>query len=225
MNQSTSADAISSRWVDDIVHVMEKLGGTASLEQINLEIESLRPARRANWKAMIRKTIQLHSSDSRTKKTNQPDLFFSVGGIGSGIWGLRSGLEDTPDAIDVDPEPVIYGGTTEPKRVELKSYRVLRDTELARQLKLLYRDRCQICNIALELAPGRTYSEAHHIIPLGKHKGPDTPGNIIVLCPNHHALCDYGAIRLDMKKLRVMSGHAISPESVDYHNERLLKTK
>lgn len=221
MEQQMNDEATASRWVEDIVRVLEDLGGVASLEQINQEIPDIRPSLSETWRNTIRRTIQQHSSDSNTKKLNQPDLFFSVGGLGSGVWGLRSLVENTPDAIDVNPKPVISEGTVNPERVVQQSYRILRDTELARQLKLLYRDHCQICETALELAPGRRYSEAHHIKPLGKHHGSDTPGNVLVLCPNHHALCDYGAIKLERDQMNVKDGHNVSSANLEYHNRHI----
>lgn len=74
----------------------------------------------------------------------------------------------------------------------------------------------------LQLGDGRTYSEAHHIIPLGReHGGPDLADNIIVLCPNHHALCDYGAMRLEIAAIRQIPGHQIGQASVEYHNTQI----
>lgn len=160
------------------------------------------------------------SSDSAGFK-HREDLFFSVYGLGHGVWGLRSAVTETPVAVDMpaDPPP----GQPTPARVEQLTYRVLRDTPLARKLKLLHRDRCQLCGEALRISPSRTYSEAHHIIPLGgRHNGPDIASNIIVLCPNHHALCDHGAIRLDRASIRTVPGHEISDESLAYHNERIV---
>ena len=80
----------------------------------------------------------------------------------------------------------------------------------------------QLCDETLRISETTTYSEAHHIIPLGsKHNGPDIAGNIIVLRPNHHALGDFGAIRLNRSDIRTVVGHDISGESFKYHNERI----
>ena len=40
-------------------------------------------------KGGIRKNIQLHSSDCATYDAKNEDLFYSVEGLGKGIWGLR----------------------------------------------------------------------------------------------------------------------------------------
>ena len=46
--------------------------------------------------------------------------------------------------------------------------------------------------------------EVHHIKPLGSgHQGPDYPGNMLVLCPNHHAAFDLSTMALDPETLEV----------------------
>jgi predicted restriction endonuclease len=70
---------------------------------------------------------------------------------------------------------------------------------------------------------GRTYSEAHHIRPLGApHLGRDTRDNIIVLCPNHHAQCDFLAVTIDLASLRLHPDHAINQKHIEYHNDRVI---
>ncbi len=111
-------------------------------------------------------------------------------------------------------------GSPAPGRVETTTYRILRDTELARQVKLLHKFRCQICGHTILLPGGRYYAEAHHIRPLGKpHDGPDLIGNILCLCPNHHAELDYGVATIELSALRHTKGHAIDPVYVKYHNQ------
>jgi len=107
-------------------------------------------------------------------------------------------------------------------RVECTTYRILRDTELARRVKRWHKFRCQICGDFIELTDGTRYAEAHHIKPLGgEHKGPDVAGNILCLCPNHHAECDYGTIRLSMKTLRHADNHLVDPSFIKYHNKEI----
>ncbi len=119
----------------------------------------------------------------------------------------------TPTAVDVE-EP-------QPSRVEVHTYRVLRDTLLARKLKALHQDSCQICGTRISLGDN-TYSEAHHIRPLSNpHNGPDVPENILVLCPNHHVMCDYGAIRLDISGLRTHPNHRLGRKFIEYYNQQI----
>jgi len=80
--------------------------------------------------------------------------------------------QSTPFAADIN-EPEI----TEKHLVT--TYRVLRDTALARRIKADNNYKCQICGERILLNKDNPYAEAHHIKPLGSpHNGPDHPGNI-----------------------------------------------
>lgn len=113
-----------------------------------------------------------------------------------------------------------------PERVETTTYRILRDTELARQVKMLHDYKCQICGRTIELHDGSFYAEAHHIQPLGTpHNGPDKKGNIICVCPNHHAELDYGVIPLLTLDLNKSSCHIIDEQYMNYHDHEIYKPK
>jgi hypothetical protein len=213
---------MSNSWDRDIVASFEALGGSASYEDLYAHIAAIRASLPPSWKEVVRRRIQDLSSDSAGWK-HGPDLFYSVKGLGAGVWGLRSKLAATPKAVDLPPEPKeLSSGNQSPEKAPILTYRVLRDTPLARQIKVLHQNRCQICGESVQLSDGKMYSEAHHIVPLGApHHGPDQPGNIIVLCPNHHVLCDYGAIALSSTAIRSVGGHQISAESINYHNTKI----
>lgn len=120
--------------------------------------------------------------------------------------------KETPPSSDIEP----------PERREHTVYRILRDTPLARRLKKLHDNNCQLCGETVQLSNSKKYSEAHHIKPLGGiHQGPDTKENIIVLCPSHHVQCDYGAIELHINNIHSVPGHRISSEFITYHNTRI----
>jgi predicted HNH restriction endonuclease len=206
-------------WVEDVILALRNLGGVAAYADLYREIERVRPSEQLTptWEATVRRTIQQHSSDSEAFEGAE-DLFYSVDGIGEGRWGLRSLAPSSPVAPDArEPEA--------PPRIKVQTYRILRDTELARGLKTLHAHVCQVCGQTIDLPDGRRYSEAHHIQPLGaSHGGPDVPENILVLCPNHHAMCDYGALRLDLATLRQLPGHTIGAQFLSYHNERVFRS-
>ena len=106
-----------------------------------------------------------------------------------------------------------------PGRTEQVVSRIIRDSKLAREIKELYSYRCQLCETALDIGQGTYYAEAHHLRPLGQpHNGPDVKENIICVCPNHHALLDFGAIRLDRKTLGIDDSHGLSNDYIEYHN-------
>jgi len=120
--------------------------------------------------------------------------------------------QSTPFAVDIN----------EPKETEkhlVTTYRVLRDTALARRIKADNDYKCQICRERILLSEDNPYAEAHHIKPLGSpHDGPDHPGNIVCVCPNCHVKLDYGAIEIDQKIFE-----NVLPEFIQYHNEVILK--
>jgi hypothetical protein len=201
-------------WLDDILGALDRLDGSGTYDEIYAEVARVRNTLPPTWKEIVRRRIQDHSSDSAGFK-QRSDLFFAVDGIGQGRWGLRERAEPLPPASDLS-------GDDRPGRVPQWTYRVLRDTRLARQIKVLHRDACQLCGISLTVGENKTYSEAHHIIPLGRpHAGPDIAANIIVLCPNDHALCDMGAMKLHASQIRNVPGHRIDQANLDYHNQHI----
>lgn len=131
-----------------------------------------------------------------------------------------------PLAIELNPAMTAsYVADLNPpatQRILSTVYRILRDTVLAKQLKHDYEFCCQICGHTIDLPDGTRYAEAHHIQSLGRpHCGPDCLENVIVLCPNHHSMCDYGAIKLVLDELHVIDGHNIDPKFIAYHNDQI----
>lgn len=127
---------------------------------------------------------------------------------------------------------VIRSGSSTPGRSESIMERVIRDSLLAEQIKRAHGHHCQICGDRLTLQQG-FYAEGAHIRPLGKpHNGPDEPGNLLCLCPNHHVLFDRGAIAIQadlavmnmasgvsLGPLRLAPNHDINPEHLAYHRK------
>lgn len=110
-------------------------------------------------------------------------------------------------------------GRTEVKRSIIENERIIRDTKVSSWVKFIHGYKCQICGVALQVSEHKLYAEAHHIRPLGNdHQGADVVENIMCVCPNHHALLDLGALRIELSRLRSVEGHDINPEYVDYHN-------
>lgn len=106
---------------------------------------------------------------------------------------------------------------SQPDRVLQHISRIIRDTAISSELKLLYDHSCQLCGTQLEVC-GRHYSEAHHIRPLGRpHDGSDTRDNLLCVCPNCHVLLDYAAIPIQPTALKHLR-HRIDTMNIDYHN-------
>ena len=135
-----------------------------------------------------------------------------------------------------EPNTPVAPDCTPPGRTQTFISRIIRDTAITRELKTLYGGRCQICGEGILLENGETYVEAHHVRPLGRHGGLDHPSNVLVLCPNHHAEFDYGAIMVDPAALIVRHSdpsnrwhssplnlnprHQLNPEFLRYHAEK-----
>ena len=73
-----------------------------------------------------------------------------------------------------------------------------RDQKLVQKLKTLYQCRCQLCQnyFDIPMDSGTNYVEVHHIIPNSvgydeEGNSVDNPGNMIVVCPNHHRYLHY----------------------------------
>lgn len=208
-------------WSQSVEDALLNLGGVASLRDIYAEVRRLRSSTGEtvppSIDAVIRKELEYNSSDS-SNWTNKRDLFYSVDGIGNGVWGLRSKLPTEPVSSDINaPDESIESAT----RI-IAVNRIVRDTAMTRKVKALHNSTCQVCGNAVILPDGSNYAEAHHIIPIGSpHNGPDRPNNIVVVCPNHHAMLDFGCVRLDVSELSVAKGHTLAAESIEYHNTRI----
>ncbi len=128
-------------------------------------------------------------------------------------YGLLEAIANaSPEAADLEPPP--------PGRVQVTISRIVRDTALANSVKRIHEFNCQICGDTLVLADGSKYAEGHHLQPLGTpHNGPDVSGNIVCLCPNHHALCDFRAVRLSAAVLLQSAGHVVDAQYISYHNQ------
>jgi hypothetical protein len=125
----------------------------------------------------------------------------------------------------------------DPRRVATTATRVVRDTEEVTALKTLYDHTCQVCGDRRQRNRRQGYAEGHHLEPLGEpHDGPDAEGNLLVVCPNHHADFDHGTITvepetltirhqyesaLDGRSLYVTDGHDLETSHLEYHHEQL----
>lgn len=76
-------------WKRELVDALQALGGTATLDEIYLEVRRRRTNLTPQWQASVRGTLEHASSDSDTYRPGAPDLFYMAGRKGEGRWGLR----------------------------------------------------------------------------------------------------------------------------------------
>lgn len=94
------------------------------------------------------------------------------------------------DAVNDLPEPPV--GVQNPAQVTRQSTGYKRNA-LVRTF-VLHRagGRCEFCGeLGFPLPGGDRYLETHHVIGLAQ-QGPDTVGNVIALCANHHREAHFG---------------------------------
>ncbi len=194
---------------------------TTAIERANLyEFDTSDPKRHS---AVVGNEIRTHCEEVPRSRKYEP-LFRQVDGdryelIEDPHTESRSVNAKQPNS---EPQETLNASDlAEPaQRQQTTTYRILRDTDKANRVKALHNYECQICGHTIHLPDGSRYAEAHHIRPLGKpHDGPDTMGNIVCVCPNHHAELDYGARPLSTKDLGTVPGHSIDEEYICYHNE------
>jgi hypothetical protein len=204
----TSLDAPLMQEILDVIHAHGQTR-TYDTDWITARV-------RENGYWEYRKTPQSPARTINSYFSQSPDVFENVG---RNLYRLRLEYLRVPRDIKQidDAEP------SEPQRTSQTVSRIIRQTKLIEQLKLIHDNRCQLCGFAIELPDG-SYSEGHHIRPLSR-KGPDIVDNILILCPNHHVLCDYGGIRLARADLRLDSRHRVGDQYIEWHNKHFFGSK
>jgi len=95
-----------------------------------------------------------------------------------------------------------------PDKIITTITRAVCDTALSIKIKGERNYMCQICGTTLTIR-GKGYIETHHVKPLGQ-EGPDIESNILILCPNHHILFDYGEIAVSPEdSVTIINGKGI----------------
>lgn len=97
-------------YLSEIIASLKELGGIAHIKEINRKIEdrNLLPSLRTNpnWKRVVSTTILRHYKESVHYNKSNEELFYSVEGVGKGLWGLI-GYEPDDDFEEILEEPSI----------------------------------------------------------------------------------------------------------------------
>lgn len=121
-------------------------------------------------------------------------------------------------------------------RSKINIDRIIRNIKLSEKIKKFYDYKCQICNVSLKTPFGKI-AIAAHIKRLGKpDHGPDTLGNMICLCPNHHDLFDNYGYYIDDetnkikglkefvgKKIKFNKNHKVIKEFLKFHKKKFIQ--
>ena len=131
-------------------------------------------------------------------------------------------IDDKPISTPAGELP-LPASSQEEGRVRAYTSRMVRDTLVAESVKQEYDHACQVCATRIE-RPGGGYAEGAHIKPLGRpHNGPDTPDNILCLCPNCHVLFAGWAFAIedDGSLIGALSGRLFEKETHIVNREYL----
>lgn len=91
-----------------------------------------------------------------------------------------------------------FDSSDPPESRETVTETLVRNRKLVKTLKELYRGQCQCCGFTFIQANGNPYSEAAHLKPMALREADlDVKDNLLILCPNHHKMLDYGALRIE----------------------------
>jgi len=86
-------------------------------------------------------------------------------------------------------------GNVPPDKKRVVVERFERNKLLSEYIKELYGWKCQICGFTFKQNNGKLYAETHHLEALSKG-GKDSLDNIVVVCPNHHAMFDHADVSI-----------------------------
>lgn len=101
------SDKVKTTYLTEIIESLKALGGKAHLSEIHAMMEKRDKLQSIHtnptWKQTVSATLQSHSSDTKSYNEKNKDLFFSVEGLGVGIWGLRNYIPDEWSPDDYTP--------------------------------------------------------------------------------------------------------------------------
>ncbi|PGC47384.1 restriction endonuclease [Bacillus toyonensis] len=187
----------SNLWLDEIIEILTKLGGTGTLNQIQTEIVERnnidldRYQHGQSIAARIRKTIYHHSSECGIYKGEQ-DLFYAVNGKGNGGWGL-SDYDNDYDLIEGEES---FSEGRQVLKVHLSYERNSKVIKLAKErFKQQHDGRpfCEFCGFDFYKRYGdlgQNFIEGHHTVPVSELKGCATTKveDIVMVCSNCHRM-------------------------------------
>ena len=109
------------------------------------------------------------------------------------------------------------------------------DADLERELRSRYDDTCMLCGDRRQRGPDAGYSEVHFLMPrAAPHDGPTAAANAVVVCPNHRADLEHGAVTIDPqtrsvdhayeprvsgRTLSTVADHEVGAQYLAYHND------
>lgn len=178
-------------WLADLVEAYSGLGGEAPYSKVYAAVEGIRRMRGGSWtreaKASVRRTVEDHSDASKNYRGK--NVFYSVHGLGRGVWGLLP--EYRKDDPPASPQhETAYGEGIEGITKENRYLRRSRSVVLVERRKLMDSFTCQVCGFVKKIGEDRYIIDVHHLNPLGLAVDMVTTKleDLVCLCPNCHRI-------------------------------------
>jgi len=181
-------------WLEDIIQSMTELGGISHYSDLYKKVSEIRTqVLPASWQAIIRRAIEVNSSDSEAF-AGKDDLFFSTEGLGRGIWGLRNYVP-TITNVDLTEDDVEF-----PEGKELLKKHVLRERNprLVFEAKKAFKEKngslfCEVCDFVFVEKYGKVgedFIEAHHVKPISEMTENEKTkiSDLVMVCSNCHKM-------------------------------------
>lgn len=122
--------------------------------------------------------------------------------------GLGRNSDGFVDQYDI---PAPLGGPAE--RGEAKAFPFARRPDVRRFVLLRANGKCEYCGApGFTMTNGQVYLETHHVVPLHE-KGPDSVGNVVALCPNHHREAHHGKGRAEIRNAVLEKLASLAPNN------------
>lgn len=175
-----------------VIKALQQLNGHAYLKDIYSNVANIydKPLGK-NWKAVIRATLEINSSDSDAFKGE--DLFYSVEGLGNGHWGLRNFNQE--EAIELTQEDDEFSEGKILLKKHLQRERNVKLIEIAKKKFIEKHGRlyCEVCGFDFEKTYGelgKKFIEAHHIKPVSQMTENEKTNidDIVMVCSNCHSM-------------------------------------
>lgn len=181
-------------WKEILIEAFNELGGysdyKALYEYLENNVEPIKLAK--TWQNTVRRTIQNYSSDSNAY-SNSEDIFYSVDGIGGGVWGLRDNYLEIKKDVLIDNYEFPEG-----KKLFKEHTSRERNSTLISIAKDKFKEKngslyCEVCGFNFEKVYGEIgsdYIEAHHTKPISEYSDNErtTIKDLLMVCSNCHKM-------------------------------------
>ena len=181
-------------WLADLIEVYNQLGGVAKYSDVEALAKKIRTKRGATWTrksdATIRRTVEDNSPDS-DNFTGRNRVFYSVKGLGRGVWGLLPEYDTSTAQKKIELTDVGTAAYAEGIEGILRETIYLtksRDRKLVEARKLKDDFTCQVCAYRKMIENQKYIIDVHHLNPIGTMSEIRLTSidDLICLCPNCH---------------------------------------